>query len=61
MSSLKKFALISVVLFFITPILVCLYSTFIFGNSFVDEQWFSAIMLAVFGVFLFAALFVEME
>lgn len=61
MSSLKKFALISVVLFFITPILVCLYSTFIFGNSFVDEQWFSAVMLAVFGVFLFAALFVEMK
>ena len=61
MSSLKKLVLISVVLFFITPILVCLYSTFIFGNSFVDEQWFSAVMLAVFGVFLFASLFVEME
>ena len=61
MSSLKKFALISVVLFFITPILVCLYSTLIFGNSFVDEQWFSAVMLAVFGVFLFASLFVEMK
>ena len=61
MSSLKKFALISVVLFFITPILVCLYSAFIFGNSFVEEQWFSAIVLAVFGVLLFAALFVEMK
>ena len=61
MSKLKKFALISVVLFFITPILVCLYSTLIFGNSFVDEQWFSAIVLAVFGVFLFMSLFVEMK
>ena len=61
MSKLKKFALISIVLFFITPIFVCLYSTLIFGNSFVDEQWFSAIVLAVFGVFLFMSLFVEMK
>ena len=61
MSKLKKLVLISVVLFFITPIFVCLYSTFIFGNSFVDEQWFSAIVLAFFGVFLFMSLFVEME
>ena len=61
MSKLKKLVLLSVVLFFITPIFVCLYSTLIFGNSLVDEQWFSAIVLAVFGVFLFTTLLVEMK
>ena len=51
MSNLKKLVLIPIVLFFIVPIFVCLYSTLIFGNSFIDEQWFSAIVLAVVGVF----------
>ena len=61
MSNLKKFVLIFIVLFFIVPIFVCLYSTLIFGNSFVDEQWFSAIVLAVVGVFLFMPVFMEMK
>ena len=61
MSNLKKLVLISIVLFFIVPIFVCLYSTLIFGNSFVDEQWFSAIVLAVVGVFLFMPVFMEMK
>ena len=61
MSNLKKLVLAFIVLFFIVPIFVFLYSTLIFGNSFVEEQWFSAIVLAVFGVFLFMSLFVEMK
>ena len=61
MSRLKKLVLISIVLFFIVPIFVCLYSTLIFGNSFVEQQWFSAIVLAFVGVFLFAPVFVEMK
>ena len=61
MSKLKKLILVAIVLFFIVPIFVCLYITLIFGNSFIDEQWFSAIVLAVVGVFLFTSLFVEMK
>ena len=61
MSNLKKLVLISIVLFFIVPIFVFLYSTLIFGNSFVDGQWFSAIVLAVVGVFLFMLVFMEMK
>ena len=61
MSKLKKLILVAIVLFFIVPIFVCLYITLIFGNSFVDEQWFSAIVLAVFGVFLFMPVFLEVK
>ena len=32
MSKLKKLILVAIVLFFIVPIFVCLYSTLIFGN-----------------------------
>ena len=61
MSNLMKLVLVAIVLFFIVPIFICLYSTLIFGNSFIDEQWFSAIVLAVFGVFLFMLVFLEMK
>ena len=61
MSNLKKLVLVAIVLFFIVPIFICLYSTLIFGNSFIDEQWFSAIVLAVFGVFLFMLVSLEMK
>ena len=61
MSKLKKLILVAIVLFFIVPIFVCLYSTLIFGNSFIDGQWFSAIVLAVVGVFLFMLVFLEMK
>ena len=61
MSNLKKLVLVAIVLFFIVPIFICLYSTLIFGNSFIDEQWFSAIVLAVFGVFLFMPVFLEVK
>ena len=56
MSKLKKLALISVVLLFIVPIFVCLYSTLIFGNSFVEQQWFSALVLALVGLFILGAI-----
>ena len=49
MSRLKKLDLISVVLFFIVPIFVCLYSTLIFGNSFLEQQWWSACGLFILG------------
>ena len=61
MSNLKKLVLISIVLFFIVPIFVLLYSTLMFGNSFVEQQWFCAIVLALVGVFLFMPVFLEMK
>ena len=61
MSNLKKLVLISIVLFFIVPILVLLYSTLLFGNSFVEQQWISAILLAFAGVFLFMPVFFDMK
>ena len=61
MSRLKKLALISVVLFFIVPIFVCLYSTLIFGNSFVEQQWWSAIALSFVGAFLLMVIGGEMK
>ena len=61
MSNLKKLVLISIVLFFIVPIVMLLYSTLLFGNSFVEQQWISAILLAFVGVFLFMLVFLEMK
>ena len=52
MSKLKKLILVAIVLFFIVPIFVLLYSTLLFGNSFVEQQWIYAIVLVVVGVFL---------
>ena len=52
MSKLKKLVLVVVVLLFILPIFVLLYSTLLFGNSFVDQQWFSAFSLFVVGLIL---------
>ena len=61
MSKLKKLILVAIVLFFIVPIFVLLYSTLLFGNSFVEQQWISAIVLVVVGVFLFMLVFLEMK
>lgn len=61
MSKLKKLVLVAIVLFFIVPIFVLLYSTLLFGNSFVEQQWISAILLAFVGVFLFMPVFMEMN
>ena len=61
MSDLKKLVLVAIVLFFIVPIFVLLYSTLLFGNSFVEQQWFSALVLALVGVFLFMPVFLEMK
>ena len=61
MSKLKKLILVAIVLFFIVPIFVLLYSTLLFCNSFVEQQWISAIVLVVVGVFLFMLVFLEMK
>ena len=61
MSKLKKLILVAIVLFFMVPIFMLLYSTLLFGNSFVEQQWISAILLAVFGVFLFMPVFLEVK
>ena len=61
MSDLKKLVLVAIVLFFIVPIFVLLYSTLLFGNSFVEQQWFYALVLALVGVFLFMPVFLEMK
>ena len=52
MSSLKKLALLSIVLFMISPIFICLYTSLIFGNSLVGMQWLSAYILRGAGLFL---------
>ena len=61
MSKLKKLVLVAIVLFFIVPIFVCLYSTLIFGNSFSEQQWWSAIALSVVGLFLLMVIDGEMK
>lgn len=52
MSKLKKKVLALIVLVMILPIFVLLYTTLLFGNPFIEQQWWSAIVLAVAGVFL---------
>ena len=61
MSKLKKLILVAIVLFFMVPIFMLLYSTLLFGNSFVEQQWISAILLAFAGVFLFMLVFLGMK
>ena len=52
MSKLKKTVLAVIVLVMILPIFVLLYTTLLFGNPFIEQQWWSAIVLGVAGVFL---------
>ena len=52
MSKLKKKVLALIVLVMILPIFVLLYTTLLFGNPFIGQQWWSAIALGVVGVFL---------
>ena len=52
MSKLKKKVLALIVLVMILPIFVLLYTTLLFGNPFIEQQWWSAIVLAVAGGFL---------
>ena len=54
MSKLKKTVLAVIVLVMILPIFVLLYTTLIFGNPFIGQQWWSAIVLGVAGLFLIA-------
>ena len=50
MSSLKKLILFIIVLVMILPIFVLLYTTLLFGNQFVEQQWLSAIILSLLGM-----------
>ena len=52
MSKLKKTVLALIVLVMLLPIFVLLYTTILFGNPFIEQQWWSAIVLGVAGVFL---------
>ena len=52
MSKLKKTVLAVIVLVMILPIFVLLYTTLLFGNPFIEQQWWSAIVLGVAGLFL---------
>ena len=52
MSKLKKLVLALIVLVMLLPIFVLLYTTMLFGNPFIEQQWWSAIVLGVAGVFL---------
>ena len=52
MSSLKKSILFIIVLVMILPIFVLFYTTLLFGNLFIEQQWWSAIVLGVAGLFL---------
>ena len=52
MSKLKKTVLALIVLVMILPIFVLLYTTILFGNPFIEQQWWSAIVLGVAGFFL---------
>lgn len=52
MSGLKKLVLVLIALFMISPILVLLYTTLLLGNPFIEQQWWSAIVLGVAGLFL---------
>ena len=54
MSSLKKSILFIIVLVMILPIFVLLYTTLLLGNPFIEQQWWSAIVLGVAGLFLIA-------
>ena len=50
MSSLKKSILFIIVLVMILPIFVLLYTTLLFGNLFIEQQWLSAIILSLLGM-----------
>ena len=52
MSGLKKLVLVLIALFMISPIFVLLYTTLLLGNPFIEQQWWSAIVLGVAGLFL---------
>ena len=52
MSSLKKSILFIIVLVMILPIFVLLYTTLLLGNPFIEQQWWSAIVLSAVGLFL---------
>ena len=52
MKNLNKVLLVLFILALILPIFVMLYTTVLFGNSFTEPQWWSAIVLSGLGVLL---------
>ena len=50
--SLNKGLLVLFILSLVLPIFVMLYTTVLFGNSFTEPQWYSAIILSALGVLL---------
>ncbi len=61
MSSLKKSILFIIVLVMILPIFVLLYTTLLLGNPFIEQQWWSAIVLSVVGLYLLVEIDGEMK
>ena len=61
MSSLKKSILFIVVLVMILPIFVLLYTTLLLGNPFTEQQWLSAIILSLLGMFIVVIVSLEMR
>ena len=61
MSSLKKLVLLSIVLVMILPIFVLLYTTLLLGNPFIEQQWWSAIILGSIGMVIMAIVNLEMQ
>ena len=61
MSSLKKLVLLSIVLVMTLTIFVLLYTTLLLGNPFIEQQWWSAIVLGSIGSILLAVVGVEMK
>ena len=61
MSRLKKLVLLSIVLVMILPIFVLLYTTLLLGNSFIEQQWWSAIILGSIGMVIMAIVNLEMQ
>ena len=60
MSKLKKKVLALIVLVMILPIFVLLYTTLLLGNPFIEQQWWSAIVLGSIGLILLAVVVVDM-
>ena len=61
MSRLKKSILFVIVLVMILPIFVLLYTTLVFGNPFIEQQWWSAIVLGYLGAATVVIVSLEMN
>ena len=61
MKILNKGLLVLFILLLVLPIFVMLYTTLLFGNPFIEQQWWSAIVLGSIGLFLLMVVVVEMK